>query len=421
MTAILVLAGCKSDGEPSQEKYPSQIVDKITVSIASRDVDDGEGDGNTGDTPDNEDDNKLLKDMTTDELIPYELKFDDSSVVFVSQMVEGEFPFQTSDNIYSYEYRENPDADWDNEYNFTPKEGTDPLEWFKIGLKGSYGNGFALFALYFPDRDEIISREEKGKIYYSVEQDQSTLENLKKSDILGAYHSTPSLFARLQFRLFHLMTYLRIRVYVPVYNEEKRTGYYDNSLISATLSGVTPEFAVDWGILRSPDTEGPPIAQLNGDGEIKMYQHPLQAGKSRKKMVLKDISKKFLPNDYIDQNLPNDEDEVRVYDFSVIIPMQRGEVVNGTERPFTENNFLHFLMRSNSGAENEYYFNQEMSANATESNLGLSQGVFQVMELYLPRVGNKVICMTSSIVPWNERKATFPLGQQDEEPGDWNY
>ena len=244
-------------------------------------------------------------------------------------------------------------------------------------------------------------------------EDQSTVEALKKSDILGAYHSTPAIFSRIRFRLFHLMTYVRIRLYVPVYDNVKNTGYRDGSLLYATLDNVTPDFAIDWNVSRSSDEQGPVVSPLSGDGQIKMFLHPLPDGQEHEKTTIK--YKDYLPDGYYDQGITGDYDEVRVYDFSVIIPKQKGIVdEDGKESNFTDTEFLNFYLRTNAGGTTRYYFKQSFSANTNESTIEMNQGVFQYIQLYVPRVGNQVVFVGAKVNPWNQFRTDMFL----QEPSD---
>ena len=203
----------------------------------------------------------------------------------------------------------------------------------------------------------------------------------------------------------------------PVYDPETKTGFDDDALVSANLVGVNPEFVVDWGIKRSSDTEGPAVRQIAGEGNIKMYKHPL--GSEGRKPV--DIEyKDFLQSGAFSQPVMGTTVKVRVYDFSVLIPMQ--EVIRNEDGTFTEfqkSDFLNFIIKSTAGAENKYVFNQSMKNEENDSYLNLTQGVFQYLELYVPRVGNKILCVNAIMVPWNHRETSMPMGGKDEEEGDW--
>lgn len=401
---------CKEEKGPSFDSEEN-VIEKITVSMATRDQDDTAGNGDADNKDTEEEEEEEIFDPKKYE-VPFDLEFDSKSVVFLSQQTASTAPFKTSSDIYAYRYIEDSEATWEEGYNFTPRDLDNPLEWFKIGNTGSYLGGFQLYALYFPKETEIPQRVENGNIYYSVQQDQSTLENLIKSDILGAYHSTPTLFTRLNFRLFHLMTYLRIRLYVPDFDKDSKTGFYDDALVSASVENATPEFVIEWGAIRSPDSEGPAISPLAGEGNIIMYYHPLKPG-VEKREIYEIEYENFVPNDYFDQPLEGKYDRVRVYDFSVLIPMQKGTLnEDGTESSFTQTDFLSFNIKSNSGAITKYVFNQSKTANSTGSNLQLTQGNFQYMELYVPRVGNRVIYAGSKLNQWSHRATSFPLTDQ---------
>ena len=409
-TIALVLSlfwSCDSESDPSEQENMDKTpyVTGIGVSLATRSSDDNGG----------EDD----KSFDLDELIPYSLTFNENTILQISQQTRTINPFQNEDVTYDFAYIPGSEgASWDNEasYNFTPYKMDDPLEWNKIAEGGSLNGGFALYCMYFPIENKLREKEgEYGATNYYVMADQSTVENLKKSDILGAYHSTPTIFSRIRFRLFHLMTYVRIRLFVPVYDVEKNTGYREGALQYATLNNVTPDFAIDWSAIRSSDTQGPAVSPLAGDGEIKMYQHPLAEGKTEHEIV--EIKyKDYLRDGYFDQGIDGDYDKVRVYDFSVIIPNQRGTVgEDGKESNFTSTDFLNFYLRTNSGAITRYYFNQAFSANTNESMLEMNEGIFQYLQLYVPRVGNQVVFVGAKVNPWNQMGTNMLLTPEEVE------
>ena len=431
---LLVISAwsCATDNGPVDDDYDgSDTVDNIIVSVspvfklnsASR----AEDDENDVTGPD--DDYDIVGDVVNDsivygnwdidELTPYSIDFDANSIIQVSQKTRNVNPFQSDDAIFDFRFKDDADdAAWDKEntYNFSAYNTDVALDWNKIGAGGSWNGGFALFSLYFPIENTVRQKKgDNGATYYSVMADQSTEDNLKKSDILGGYHSTPKLFSRIRFRLFHLMTYLRIRLYVPLYDNEKNTGYRENALDYATLNNVTPDFIIDWNAIRSSDTQGPAVTALDGEEEIIMYQHPLPEGTENHK-IMKIKYKDFLSNNYFDQGIEGDFDYVRVYDFSVIIPVQKGMVdENGQQGTFAGTDFLNFYFRTNSGAITKYYFNQALSANTTQSSLELNQGVYQYLQLYLPRVGNQAVCVSATVNPWGQMGTEMLLTPEDSD------
>lgn len=430
LAMILFASGC-SDETPATgaTKPDSTIVEGIFIEIATRDGDTEEGDGEgAGDNNEGEEDDEEEKwidedaNLTDEEKIAkYAIvtpRFDENTVIFLSQYGSRTTPFQSDDLIYDYKYYENPDANWDKGYNFTPNDYLNPLEWFKIGNSGTYFSSFWLFALYFPERNTLPLREENGMKLFSVERDQSTIENLKKSDVLGAYHSTQELFNRLRFKMYHLMTYLRIRLYVPVYDEETKTGYYDDALVLAQLNNVTSDFAIEWSYLRFSDEAGPQLSALSGTDNIIMYQHPLENGATSREPV-RIPYREYIPQGYFDQHIKGDYDWVRVYDFSVLMPVQKGIIdEDGNEIQFNMTDFLTFEFKSNAGAQKLYTFNATNTNGQNNNVLNLTQGTFQMLELYVPRVGNQVIYLGSTLHGWKQYTSSFPMQQQKEEEVD---
>lgn len=399
---FVFVVSCNSDDEKDLSTESSgEIVENIGITLAKR-----KAVHNIIETRDSEYD---YREFNIDELIPFETKFDETSIIQVSQQTLTREPFKYEDEIFNFRYFENPEAQWDDDpltYNFASYRQKIPLEWNHIGQGESYNGGYAMYALYFPLENQLRQKVVDNKIRYSVLQDQSILENLKKSDILGAYHSTEKLQSRIKFKMYHLMTYIRIRLYVPLYDDNKKTGYREDALQYATIDHVNNEFSIAWNASISSDTQGPSVDAIEGESEIIMYQHPLEEGETKHRIVSIPY-KKFITPDYYDQGIEGDLDQVRIYDFSVIIPYQyaqRGS--DGKMHNFTETNFLNFYFRTNSGSTTRYYFNQSFYAidqdpdTNEENTLEMNQGYFQYMQLYVPRVGNQVIYLGGEIDPW---------------------
>ena len=464
---LLMLAGmlsvaCATDpgsAEPPQSPYLDEIsVLRTSRAVAGEESDTGDGSG-TEEPPkyDGED--------------IFDTAFNENSILYVAQRTRRNVPFAKTGGtddpvtpIYEYVYDPNEEADWYTGFNFRPKpivgpqggENPNALNWDTVKENGSVGNGFSLWAMYYPDQVEGTR---------SVAEDQSELSNLLRSDILGAYHSTSALYSRVRFRLWHLMTYFKINLYVPVYketgktgDETKMSGYTAESMLNAWIKEVCPEFAIEWGATISSDTS--PIASyINKENktDIAMYSHghlgdplneepkPTLPASSRtaqtvtrdddtpsvsEPLAIRPIKKmwinvaSFLPEDLLDIQPLDFEpgyglkdvakksdaimfDEVYLFSFSVIIPEQYPEFT--TQYP----GWLQFQFESpGSKIEKNYYFNSEFGEGS--STLKPNRGTLQVMNLYLPRKGDEVILVGASIENWKEVDTDMNLPQKDQ-------
>lgn len=428
------LTACKEDsagnknrpGFDSAENYISGILISLPESRAGEDV--ITGNGNDTDTePDEIDGWEVIKTNRYDlsDLKEFDIKFDETTTVFVSQMTSSIPAFQNDDVTYAYSHIPNTeDATWEDGYNFTPSSTDTPLEWYKIGNGGTYHGGFSLYALLFPLENEIREKrnDDGSQITYSVMPDQRNREDLIKSDILGGFHSTAELFSRLRFRLFHMMSYIRVRLYVPVYDETTRTGFPENAIEYATLDNVTTEFGVEWRASISSDTDSPLLVPMKGDGKIFMYQHPLADGKDGHDLGL--VKYKDFIGNYYDQGITGEYDKVRIYDFSVLLPMQKERANENDDTPsFLNTQFLNFYIRSSSGATTRYYFSQDLNGTTgtessnTDENSGsvqIEQGKIQYLQLYVPRVGNKIVFVSAKVNPWKQRSTSLAMTQTPE-------
>lgn len=322
--------------------------------------------------------------------------FSEGSILYISQMGTTEppnFPANTTSdnsekNLYVYKWYENDEADWDYEYNFKPIGSSNPLNWSTIKSLGNVGNAFSLYAMYFP---------EEQKIRYDVELDQSEWKNFHKSDIMGAYHATSSLFSRLRFRLFHLMVYLRVKLYVPVIKTEDNgySGFGENALKTAKVLNAIPNFDIEWRTNRTSDSDAPLTYSKGDRKDIIMYQH-----ENLRQITLDNVAD-FYPQGNIT------EDEVIEYNFSVLFPAQE----------FSKNNNILCFQLQTQGQEKDdkvvnYYFAASQRIGSDDSGFNLTQGTLQWLYLYLPRTGNKTILISAKKLPWIDASTDMTVTEE---------
>ena len=308
--------------------------------------------------------------------------FQKGSKLYISQQGPTSFPnFTNQENgnpCYVYEYNQKA-ADWDNKYNFSLPEGGTPFDWATVKKIGSVGNAFSLYAFHFPGDEPK----------FSVMADQGKKENFIKSDIMGAYHATSSLYTRLRFRLFHLMVYLKVTLYVPVYQDEntdkdkKYSGYHQNALQGAYVMNANTDFSIEWTANRSSDTNAPLTQTSASDNKenITMYRHTPEK---------KEAIKNFPVTEYYKPQEDDPEiDEVWEYNFSVLFPSQA-----------FGDKFLCFELKAPDDSPKYYYFSGSQVMGT--STYGLTQGTLQHLSLYLPRKTNETILVGANILPWSE-------------------
>lgn len=300
-------------------------------------------------------------------------------------------------NLYPYVRNDINDATWDEGFNFKPLIETEPLEWGHIRRRGPVGNSYNLIALYYPYDNTTR---------FGVETDQSSLENLLKSDVLGAFHSTSTLFSRLRFRLFHLMTYIRVTLYVPVYNTDDNSGFLADAFTGAWVLDVLNDFRIEYRAGITSDTRGPVITAIadNDEGkgvDVSMY---CPTPKSPVKTSVR-------VSDYYDDgtNEKDRTDEVYAYTFHALIPFPDTRY-NSTESAKID--FLKFSFATPGGNIKSYYFNDTqryISDNHVGSVLSLKQGAIQDLYLYLPRGGNGTIYVKANVSDWNNSSSDVPM------------
>lgn len=317
---------------------------------------------------------------------------DDSSIIFkegdklyISQMGASTDP-DIKGTPYIYEYHENKDAKWEDNENFSPIPDKSAIDWTTVKGFGSVGNTFSFYAMHFPIDNEVK---------FSVEQNQRTKEDFMKSDIMGAYHATSSLYTRLRFRLFHLMVYLKVTLYVPVYEDTQDgsnisySGFYKDAVQGAFVMNAHTGFSIEWRANRSSDTEAPLTQPAGGKANIAMFG-PLSNEEETEIEVKKYYTKEDLGTD-----------RVRVYNFSVLFPAQT-----------FGDNFLCFALKTPNETMKYYYFSGSQIIGESE-NYSLTQGTLQQLYLYLPRKTNETILVGAKILPWKDAVTDMTVTKQD--------
>lgn len=424
--------------EPATEDHVN-VVDEIKVSISSV-----SGTKNDEVSPAGELDNLLLS--TT---------FPDGSLIFISQLgqtVSPKFPLTynpETQNFYAYQYNGNQNATWEEGYNFNLAPNSSPIEWDKIRGYGSVGNTFNLYSLYFPSGvigpngtvSNVVSNY--PDVYAVTEwQNSRTYWEMKNYDVMGAYHATSSAYTRLTFRFFHLMVYVRVTLYVPVYDPETNTGFtesafgYSRFTTSTNVRDLLPCIAIgcsnehgtqrnlsrfwtiDYNANRSSDREGPLVRTVissqnspYGDSRANFFMHPWGIGDSHdayfEEMTLTNV-KDFYPN--ADSNT----DRVRKYEFTAIIPPQEisGELLfmhlkkPGVDASIPPQDLSKDQLKN-------YYFsvNQLVSG---KNDISFTSGTMNHIELYIPRKANDVVKVKAQILPWTETFSDMTLVDEDD-------
>ena len=310
--------------------------------------------------------------------------------------------------VYIYEYQENLAASWSSGYNFVKStidgNAATEFDWDNVIGVGPDGNTFKFFAFYFPYANNIRWKVEKDQT--GGEEDIYSISNLLKSDICGAYHATSALYTRLRFRLFHLMTYLKVTIYVPVfngthndYNDQSYSGFNDDALLGAYMMNAITDFTIDWSANRSSDTDAPLVqtSASSSKDNIKMYLHKV-ADENKTEV----INVREFYSGQVDDIVGN-SDEVRAYTFSVIFPTQT-----------VEDNFLCFALKTPGGDTKYYYFSGSQILPTADSGYGLTQGTLQQLYLYLPRKTNQTILIGAKILPWDGAITDMTVNKQDQ-------
>lgn len=329
--------------------------------------------------------------------------FDEGSLLYFSQLGPASDPNfedeseEKSPYLYIYAYNERT-ANWAEGYNFSLYGDRKAFDWEMVKSIGSVGNAFSLYAFYFPVGN---------RVKFSVEENQAgaaetpyDTSNFMKSDIMGAYHATSSLYTRLRFRLFHLMVYLKVTIYVPVYEdnlsgdhaEASYSGFKAGALKGAFVMNANTDFTIEWHANRSSDTEAPLVRTTDGSQKnITMYRH--EGDEER-------ILEEFDVRGYYDKEGALQTDRVREYSFSVLFPSQT----------FADN-FLCFALQAPDESMKYYYFSGSQIMGES-GDYRLTQGTLQQLYLYLPRTTNETVLVGANILPWSDASTDMTVTQQ---------
>lgn len=281
-------------------------------------------------------------------------------------------------NLYKYVYYTNPSADWEAGFNFQPLNNSSALDWDLIASNGPLNSDYALGALFYPVDYEVFN---------AVQSDQSSYDDLLRSNVLGAWHRTNELKSRLRFRFFHLMSAARVTILIPDWDPADNSGFGENAAQSAYMLKMKREFSIDWPI---QNTEESPVPQILSDAEptdIKMYLES----------VSNEVETVNLSS--INSSFPDQEERIRRATFVILFPPQQ---------PTTEGPAMRFFLNTMGGAEKRYVWYSNDFSESFYRNTIIN------LILYLPRTENNAILIKSYIVPWTEAESEFNVYPDDE-------
>lgn len=330
--------------------------------------------------------------------------FSQDDLLYFSQMPQADKPnfedqtAEAENYLYIYKYSPNDNASWAEGYNFSKKTDRLGFNWENVLKVGPSGNAFKFFGFYFPVDQTPIWRVQTDQT--GGEGNPFGQDNFKKSDIMGAYHATSAIYTRMRFRLFHLMTYLMVTVYVPVYNgtaddynNQSYSGFNENAMKGGIVMNAISDFSIEWAASKSSDSEAP-LVQTSPNAaksNIKMYRHDTDET---------NISEINVPEYYGQEvdGIKDGKDNVRTYQFSVLFPTQN-----------FDGDFLCFALTTPGGDTKYYYFKAENIIGATGDSFGLTQGTLQQLYLYLPRKTNQTILVGAKILPWKDAQTDMTV------------
>lgn len=467
----LLMSGACTDKEPGMVLSDNTVtLDYLSAEFATRADDeditdpdtDGEGDADDG-----------IYDVTNsghsdaeEALLLFDDAFSSGDALYFTQLVSGVLsPFQRKefddyppsisenfksrypdgyDNLYTYYYVAKGDPGyyetaWEDQpaglggYNFFAKSTDTKMEWEDIQAWGYDNNGYALFAMYFPYDNEM-------NMDFQVPVDQTNIDALRKSNFIAAYHSSSSP-GRVRFKLYHLMCYFKLTLYIPVFKDDDvddkgniiKSGYPADALQSVQLLDVLTDFNINWYANRSSDSSPACSARSGGErSNIEMFIPPLTTefyGEESGGLppVVNIKTSNFYNPDDTEFYDPEEIDQCWKIDVSALIP-QGQDFVNDPNYGtmiWSDKNFIRINMRQNIGeVPKTYIFNGNPDPVngghlTVGSNLTIEQGGIQHLSLYIPRHGAAAVLVGANVMDWQTAK-NDQWGLNMEEPEDNN-
>lgn len=427
----------------------SDIVSSLSVEMNGT-RGESEQDNNIEDNNEDESDNSYSPVYIID-------KFEEGSILYIAQRAPDMVPkfasvkpdvnFKSNPyygNLYVYEYKENPEANWSENDNFFPyvnsSNNSNPIDWSTIRKNGAISNAYSFYAMYFPNNNQNSSTTESWGSREWQNTSKSLEELIKTYDIMGAYHATTALYTRLRFRLHHLMLYLKVILYVPVYDGSTSTGFgryaFDgnkeaNTTSYADFPGVwvsTPdwdtgsikrsmikEYTIAWN--SPPSSDGAPLVSPTS-GSMAPCMFLSRQPKDDNDWEPIDVSRYYTGDNALTT------DKVYRFEFSAIFPAQN----------IPGNNILCMRLLPGFGP-GEYKGDDIQNAKYTVYRLKqdnptlkggelhlTEQGTFQQIELYLPRRSNEPLMVGAKVLKWNEVYTDMTLvkdeSKNQENPND---
>ena len=366
LTALMILIGCSAEEEIDTPAFPKEI--GLDVEFETRA-------GGTEET-------SSLEEYFIDgkSVILISQRGDTLSIDFNEKIISEKDPsgFTDNPNLYKYVYYSNPDANWDEGFNFQPF-GNKALDWTfmeKNRLSGEYTLG----ALYYPVDYEL------GDF---VLEDQSTHDALLRSNVLGAWHRTSALHDRLKFRFSHLMAAVKVTLLIPDWDPRDNSGFGPDAASEAYMLKMKKDFTISWPLAAS--SEEPPGVILTTDLEtydLKMYLESVS--NTVETVNLKDINDSF----------PDLEESYRTATFTVLFPPQQAT---------SDLSLMRFVLNTMGGTERIYTFNKTIN----DTNMSFGRNDLTHFILYIPRTETNAILIKSYIVPWTEAESEFSVIQDD--------
>lgn len=368
-------------------------------------------------------DTLFFSQLVTGKLLPFQSVPPDRFPANMSEYMREKFA-DGYPNVYKYYYQDRYTSTWDDDpggYNFFPIDTLSRMNWDDIKFWGLNNTGYALYALYYPYNNKL-PYDEDGNLNFYVESNQTTKEALRKSNFMGAYHSSSKSGQRLKFKLYHLTAYIKVTLYIPVFNpndkiinsagkeETIRSGFPADALQSAQIRDVYNHFRINWYGGRSSDTA--PITAVTTDTlrtNIDMYiPGPEDYVDNDGLPPIVKIRVPDFVREALNDNTP-EFDECWKITVSGLVPGGQDYPIGDEQYPmgqtWTDLNFLRFDLRQNIGEVPKRYVFTGLSTSGligSGDNINIGQGKLQHLNLYIPRYGAPAVLLNAYVEDWEQ-------------------
>lgn len=266
-------------------------------------------------------------------------------------------------------------------YNFRPLGGRGFL-WSE--LKISTGYGYIFDAVVFP-------HFQKYKNTVSINQNKS--EEFLASDILMAHHvqGSEDVGKKVALKFFHVLSMLKIDIYVPKYDAATNTGFPKDSLSDVVLPNLYTKFKFDASSSVSSDAAPTVTTEKENQATISM-------------LSLDDAGLTKIEEGNDSGKGEGEAHNCYIYHYAAILPVQA--IGDNTE-------LIRLKLKTKDGISKAFSYKPK-PAGGSQSNISFEAGKITNLKLAINEEGNKAFLIKAEVQPWEDARTDMSLEKEEE-------